>query len=187
MWTKMGPVWLFKRTKMGPVWLFKPLPPGPQISKCVNVFTYAKLPLFFLVILSPVWWGLHDTLVYLDSTYCAPWPPKNVKKIWLLPYFACCWEDSGEDSDVCGALKHIYKMFMSSVDPCILIYGDRGIHLRLQATEQSSFAIIHHNILLNVHVFIILCLYVTVFKPPCKTSHIFRPLSCHCPYGPHWK
>ena len=27
---------------------------------------------------------------------------------------------------------------MSSVDQCILIYGDRGIHLRLRATEQSS-------------------------------------------------
>ena len=37
-------------------------------------------------------------------------------------------------------LKHIiYKMSMSSVDPCILIYGDRGIHLRLRATEQSSY------------------------------------------------
>ena len=30
-------------------------------------------------------------------------------------------------------------MFMSSVDPFILIVGDRGIHLRLRATEQSSF------------------------------------------------
>ena len=39
--------------------------------------------------------------------------------------------------NVHGALKHIY-MFMSFVDPCILIYGDRGIHLRLRATEQSS-------------------------------------------------
>ena len=28
---------------------------------------------------------------------------------------------------------------MSSVDQCILISGDRGIHLRLRATEQSSF------------------------------------------------
>ena len=27
---------------------------------------------------------------------------------------------------------------MSSVDPCILIWGDRGIYLRLRATEQST-------------------------------------------------
>ena len=35
-------------------------------------------------------------------------------------------------------------MFMSSVDPCILILGDRGIHLRLRATEQSSLSFMQY-------------------------------------------
>ena len=37
------------------------------------------------------------------------------------------------------AYIYIYIMFMSSVDQCLLILGDRGIHLRLRATEQSSY------------------------------------------------
>ena len=40
-----------------------------------------------------------------------------------------------------GLEAYIYIMFMSSVDQFILILGDRGIHLRLQATEQSSYDI----------------------------------------------
>ena len=31
--------------------------------------------------MSPVWWGLHDTLVPLDSTYGSPGPPKIKKKL----------------------------------------------------------------------------------------------------------
>ena len=38
--------------------------------------------------------------------------------------------------------KIYFKMFLSSIDPCILIYGDQGIHLRLQATKQSSFSLV---------------------------------------------
>ena len=30
----------------------------------------------------PVWWGLHDTLIPLDSTYASPGPPKMKTKIW---------------------------------------------------------------------------------------------------------
>ena len=30
----------------------------------------------------PVWWGLRDTLVPLDSTYASPGPPKMKTKIW---------------------------------------------------------------------------------------------------------
>ena len=77
-----------------------PPPQGPQIATDVNVFTYEKLilsiaipcctyvssvtyyPLFFLVVhMYPVWWGLHDTLVPLDSTYASPGPPKDGNKI----------------------------------------------------------------------------------------------------------
>ena len=74
MWTKMGPVWLLNPP---------PPPPGPQIATDVNVFiwkTYYAL-LIVVVHLSPVWWGLHDTLVPLDSTYASPGPPKNGNKI----------------------------------------------------------------------------------------------------------
>ena len=65
----------------GPVWLLKlssPPPPGPQIAKDVNVFHLWKtdyLLFFFVVLMSPVWWGLHDTLIPLDSTYGSPGPP----------------------------------------------------------------------------------------------------------------
>ena len=33
------------------------------------------------VLMSPVWWGLHDTLVPLDSTYGSPGPPKIKKRL----------------------------------------------------------------------------------------------------------
>ena len=58
MWTKLGP--------------------GPQIAKDVNVF---RILFFFDVLMSPVWWGLHDTLVPLNSTYGSPGPPKIKKKL----------------------------------------------------------------------------------------------------------
>ena len=67
----------------GPVWLLKPPPPptpGPQIAKDVNVFHIWKtyyLLFFFVLLMSPVWWGLHDTLIPLDSTYGSPGPSKN--------------------------------------------------------------------------------------------------------------
>ena len=60
-----------------------PPPPAPQIATDVNVFiwkTYYAL-LIVVVHLSPVWWGLHDTLVPLDSTYASPGPPQNGNKI----------------------------------------------------------------------------------------------------------
>ena len=39
-------------------------------------------PLFFLVVhMYPVWWGLHDTLIPLDSMYASPGPPKMKTKI----------------------------------------------------------------------------------------------------------
>ena len=39
-------------------------------------------PLFFLVVhMYPVWCGLHDTLIPLDSTYASPGPPKMKTKI----------------------------------------------------------------------------------------------------------
>ena len=68
----------------GPVWLLKlpspPPPPGPQIAKDANVFHIWKtyyLLFFFVVVMSPVWWGLHDTLIPLHSTYGSPGPPKT--------------------------------------------------------------------------------------------------------------
>ena len=67
----------------GPSPIIEPLPPGPQIATDVNVFickTYYAL-LIVVVHLSPVGWGLHDTLVPLDSTYASPGPPKNGNKI----------------------------------------------------------------------------------------------------------
>ena len=89
-------------TKMGPVWLLNPPPPrpGPHIAKDVNMFSHickTYYPLFFLVVhMYPVWWGLHDTLVPLDSIYASPGPPKMKQKfenmfIRLLPYFTYCW------------------------------------------------------------------------------------------------
>ena len=59
-----------------------PPPPGPHLARDVNVCkTY--YPLFFLVVhMYPVWWGLHDTLIPLDSTYASPGPPKMKTKIW---------------------------------------------------------------------------------------------------------
>ena len=41
----------------------------------------ALLSIVFLVVLmSPVWWGLHDTLLSLDSTYGSSGPPPKIKK-----------------------------------------------------------------------------------------------------------
>ena len=62
------------------------------------------------------------------------------KIIRLLPYFTYLLLSFGVILRCLWALKHIYIMFMISVDQCILIWGDRGIHLRLRATEQSSFS-----------------------------------------------
>ena len=100
MWTKMGPVWIYCKT---------------------------YYPLFFLVVhMYPVWCGLHDTLIPLDSTYPSPGPPKMKTKIeknvhqinsifYILLSFGvilrCLW----------GLEAYIYIMFMSSVDQCILI------------------------------------------------------------------
>ena len=66
---------------MGQVWLLNPPPPGPKIAKD-NVFTCENLLfiVFLVVLMSPVWWGLHDTLVPLYSTYGSPGPPKNENK-----------------------------------------------------------------------------------------------------------
>ena len=60
-------------SKMGPVLIIEAPAPGPQIAKDVNVFHIWKtyyLLFFFVVLMSPVWWGLHDTLV-----------PKNYKEV----------------------------------------------------------------------------------------------------------
>ena len=86
-------------------------------------------PLFFLVVhMYPVWWCLRDTSVTLDSTCASPRPPKMKTKIWkkfhqitsicciLLSFgviLRCLWGIE--------AYIYIYKMFMSSVDQCILI------------------------------------------------------------------
>ena len=61
---------------------------------------------------------------------------------------------------------------MSSVDQCILISGDRGIHLRLRATEQSScnFAV-DNNIIIYLYVFIIFYLYFINF-------YLWNVISC---------
>ena len=37
---------------------------------------------YLIVHMYPVWWGLHDTLVPLDSTYVSPGPPKMKTKFW---------------------------------------------------------------------------------------------------------
>ena len=78
MWTKMGPVWLLNPPP--------PPPPGPHIATDISMFSHicqTYYPLFFLVVhMYPVWWGLHDTLVPLDSTYASPGPPKMKTKIW---------------------------------------------------------------------------------------------------------
>ena len=80
MWTKMGPVWLLNPPPPPPP------PPGPHIATDINMFSHicqTYYPLFFLVVhMYPVWWGLHDTLVPLDSTYASPGPPKMKTKIW---------------------------------------------------------------------------------------------------------
>ena len=88
MWTKMGPLWLLKPSPPPP-------PPGPKMLMFSHICkTY--YPLFFLVVhMYPVWWGLHDTLIPVDSTTLPQDPPKWKQKfekmfIRLLPYFTYC-------------------------------------------------------------------------------------------------
>ena len=118
---------------------------------------------FLIVLMYPVWWGLHDTLVPLDSTYASPGPPKmkiNNKKcssdyiliLHVVERIALVWNLF---QDVRGALKHLYKMFcwpmytdLGWPRNAFAVAGDRaiylwwlGIHLQLQVTEQSSLVI----------------------------------------------
>ena len=88
------------------------------------------------------------TLQYLWIQHTVPQdPPKIKKKITnfhqITSIFYMLLEDSFGVKSIskfpCGL--EAYKMFMSSVDPCILIWGDWGIHLRLWATKQSSLHI----------------------------------------------
>ena len=60
-----------------------------------------------------------------------------------------------------GLEAYIYIMFMSSVDQCILIYGTRGIHLRLRATEQSSYLWYNPNL---CHVYKYYNVYIMVYN-----------------------
>ena len=88
-------------------------------KKVKNIFFFFLNQKVFII----SWWGLHDTLVPLDSTYGSPGSPKNHQ---ITSIFYMLLEDSLIWSEINfknlhGALKHIYKMFMSSVDPCILI------------------------------------------------------------------
>ena len=77
------------------------------------------------VLMTPVWWGLYDTLVPLDSTYDSPGPPKKTKcsshYFHILHVVERIALVRNLFRNVNGTLKYIYKMFMSSVDPCILI------------------------------------------------------------------
>ena len=111
-----------------------PPPPGPHVAKDVHVFTYCPppwLPLFFLVVhMYPVWWCLRDSLVPLDSTYASPRPPKMKQKfeknssdyfhILHIVEFWCDFKMFVGPWSIYIYI-YIYKMFMSSVDQCILI------------------------------------------------------------------
>ena len=115
---------------------------------------FSSFVLFFLVVLmSPVWWGLpcHVSPSWFNIRF--PRSPKNEKKnnkkcsshyfhiLHIVERIALVWNLF---QNVCGALKHIYTMFMSSVDPFVLIMGNREMHLQLRATEQSSFEVFDH-------------------------------------------
>ena len=71
---------------------------------------YVKLIIhcFSLVVhMYPVWWGLHDTLVPLDSTYASPGPPKMKTKFW----------------ENVHQITSIFYILLSFVGPCsIYIY-----------------------------------------------------------------
>ena len=66
----------------GPSLIIEPPPsPRPSYSQRFSHMKNLLSIVFFVVLLSPVWWGLHDTLVPLDSTYGSPGPPKIKKKL----------------------------------------------------------------------------------------------------------
>ena len=99
--------------------------------------------------MSPVWWGLHDTLVPLDSTYGSPGPPKNSKEVnnkFSSDYFhilhvvgriALEWNLF---QNLYGALPYIQNIY----DFCWPMYTDLrrpgDTFLRLRATEQYSYS-----------------------------------------------
>ena len=70
-----------------------------------------------------MWWGLHDTLVPLDSTYGSPGPQKWTNNFFSSDYLHILhvveriYLVSNLFQNVYGALKHIlHKVFMNSVD-----------------------------------------------------------------------
>ena len=80
---------------------------------------------YIKVYIKPLW---AHSLVPLDSTYASPGPQRkmhaldfNSKVLIRLPtYFTCCSDYSfGVKSISNYSLEHIYKMFMSFVDPCL--------------------------------------------------------------------
>ena len=111
---------------MGPVWLLKP-PPPPQPPEYPNrlMFLQMKKILSIVVLLSPLLWGLHDTLVP-HTVHPGPPPPPNNKKLILSNFyqitsiFYILLEDSFE---LCE--KYISKMFMGPwsiyIYKCLLV------------------------------------------------------------------
>ena len=133
MWTKMGPVWLLKPPPPPPP------PPGPKMLMFSHICkTY--YPLFFLVVhMYPVWWGLHDTLIPLDSTTLPQDPPKWKQKfekmfIRLLPYFTlsfgvilrCLW---GLEAYIYNVYAFCWPMYTDLGRPgdTFAVAGDRAI------------------------------------------------------------
>ena len=146
MWTKMG---------LSDYWSSPP--PRPQIAKDVNVFHIWKtyyLLFFFVVLMSPVCWGLHGTLIPLDSTYSSPGPPKIKKKlitnffhqITSIFYMLLRMEDSFGVTSISKFSWGLEAYIKNVYEFCWPMYTDLGwpwgYICGCRATKQSSFNII---------------------------------------------
>ena len=101
---------------------------GVRIIRWFGLMDELRYLLFFLLVLtSPMWWGLHDNLALLDSTYGSPGAPPPQKKRLITNFhqitsiFYMLLEDNFGVKYISkcswGLEAYKYKMCMSSVDP----------------------------------------------------------------------
>ena len=96
--------------------------------------------------MSPVWWGLHDILVPRWIQYTVPQDPPKIKNKLITIFYQITsifymFEDSFWSEiyfKICMGPWIIYKKMYEFCWPMHSDLGDRGINLRLRATEQSS-------------------------------------------------
>ena len=121
-------------------------------------------PLFFLVVhMYLVWWGLHDTLIPLDSTYASPGPPKMKTKIWknvhqitsvlyiLLSFgviLRCLW---GLEAYLYNVYEFCWPMYSDLGRPgdTFAVAGDRAIKFFSNIKWQHS--ILNYSVFLEIY------------------------------------